>query len=79
MFRYLLYKKKHVSYTQEKKKISYPVDFTVRHITCHIFFVRTSQLITHPMHWDIYENLLNKLDKQLAINPKSLRVFELAL
>ena len=26
------------------------------------------------MHWDISENLLNKLDKELAVNPKSLRV-----
>ena len=38
------------------------------------FFVHTAQLITHPMHWDIYENLLNKFHKQFAINPKSLRV-----
>ena len=43
------------------------------------FFVHTAQLTTHPMHWDISENLLNKLDTLLAINLKSLRVFVLAL
>ena len=36
MFHYCI--KEHVSYTQEKEKISYPVDFAVFHITCHIFF-----------------------------------------
>ena len=63
--------KEHVFYAQEKEKILYPVDFTVFHITRRIFFVHTAQLMTHHMHWDISENLLNKLDKQLAINLKS--------
>ena len=71
--------KEHVSYAQKKEKISYCVDFTVFHITYYIFLVHTAQLMTHHMHWDISENLLNKLDKQLAINPKSLRVLVLAL
>ena len=35
MFRYSI--KEHVSYAIEKEKISYPVDFAVFHITCHIF------------------------------------------
>ena len=43
------------------------------------FFVRTAQLMTQPMHWDISENLLNNSDNQLAINVKSLRVLVLAL
>ena len=67
--------KEQVSNAPEKEKISYPsVDFTVFHITRHIFFVHTALLMTYPMHWDIYENLLNNPDKQLAINLKSLRV-----
>ena len=77
MFHYSI--KEPVSYAQEKEWISYSVDFTVFHITGHIFFVHTAQLITHPMHCDISENLLNKLDKQLAINLKSLRVLVFAL
>ena len=75
MFHYSI--KEHVSYAQEK--ISHPVDFTLFHITRHIFFVHTAQLMTCPRHWDISENLLIKLDKQLAINPKSLLVLVLAL
>ena len=35
------------------------------------FLVHTAQLTAHLMHWDISENLLNKLDIQLAINLKS--------
>ena len=41
--------------------------------------MHTAQLMTHPMQWDISENLLNKLDKQLAINLKSISVLVLAL
>ena len=55
MFHYSI--KEHVSYAQEKEKISYPVDFGVFYITCHIFFVYIAQLLIHPMHWDISENL----------------------
>ena len=69
--------KEHASYTQEKEKISYPVDFTAFHITGHIFFEHTTQLVTHSMHWNIHENLLNELHKQSAINLKSLRVLVL--
>ena len=77
MFHY--YIKEQVFYVQEKEKISYPiVDFTVFHITRHIFFVCTAQLMTHPMHY-IPKNLLNNPDKQLAINLESLRVVVLAL
>ena len=36
MFHYSI--KEHVSYAQEKEKISYPVDFTVFYITRHIVF-----------------------------------------
>ena len=36
MFHYSM--KEHVSYVQEKEKISYPVDFTMFHVTRHIFF-----------------------------------------
>ena len=43
------------------------------------FLVRITQLITHPVHWDISKNRLNELDKHHAINPKSLRVLVLAL
>ena len=43
-----------------------------------MFFVLTAQFATHTMHWDISENLLDKLDKQLAFNLKSLRVLVLA-
>ena len=50
--------KEHVSYAQEKEKISHHVDFTVLHITRNIFFEHTTQLMTHPMHWDISEKLL---------------------
>ena len=35
MFRHSI--KEPVFYAQEKEKISYPVDFKVFHITCHIF------------------------------------------
>ena len=77
MFHYSI--KVHVSYAQEKEKISHPVDFTVFHITRHIFFVHTAQLTTRPINWNISENLLNNLDKQLAINLKSSRVLVLAL
>ena len=79
MFYYSI--KKHVSYAQEKEKISYPVDFTVFHITCHIFICANCTTFGLPYAlglWDIFENLLNTLDKQLAINLKSLRVLVLA-
>ena len=66
--------KEYVSYAQEKEKISHPVDCIAFHITRLIFFVHTAQLMTLAMHWDISENFLNKLEKQLAINIKSLRV-----
>ena len=36
MFHYSI--KELVSYAQEKEKISYPVDFTVFHITSNVFF-----------------------------------------
>ena len=77
MFHYSI--KERVSHAPEKEKISYSIDFTVFNITRHMFFVHTAQLMTHPTHCDISENLLNKLDKQLAIILKSLRVLVLAL
>ena len=78
MFRYSI--KEHVFYTQKKEKISYPVDFIVFHITRHIFFCAHYTTYNPPYALGyIYENLLNKLDKQLAINLKSLRVLVLAL
>ena len=77
MFHYSI--QEHVAYAHEKKKISYSVDFTVFCITRHIFFEPTEQLMTHPMHWYVSENRLIKLDKQLAINLKSLTVLALAL
>ena len=46
--------KEHVSYAQEKEKITYPVDFTVFYITRDIFFGAHAQLMTHPMHWNIF-------------------------
>ena len=49
--------KEHVYYVQEKKKISYPIDFGVFHITRLIFLSTLHQLITHPKHWDKSENL----------------------
>ena len=56
MFHYSI--KEHVFYAQEKEKISYLVDFGVFYITRHIFFfVYIAQLLFHPMHWDISENL----------------------
>ena len=58
MFHYSI--KEHVLkfYGQEKKKISYPVDFEVFYITRHIFFfVYFAKLLIHPMHWDVSENL----------------------
>ena len=39
--------REHVSYAQEKEKVPHRVDFTVLHITRHIFFVHTAQLMTH--------------------------------
>ena len=77
MFHYPI--KEHAFYCQEKEKISYPIDFTVFLINRHIFFVHTAQLMTHPMQWDIFENLLNKPDKQLTINLTSLGVLVVAL
>ena len=77
MFHYSI--KEHVSYAPKKEKISHPVDFTVLHITRHILFVHTAQLVTHPVQWDVSENVLNKLHKQLAIYLKSLWVLVLAL
>ena len=65
MFHYSI--KEHVSYAQEKKKISYSVDFTVFRITRPIFFEPTEQLMTHPMHWYISENRLIKLDNSLQL------------
>ena len=58
MFHYSI--KEHVLkfYGQEKKKVSYPVDFGVFYITRHIFFfVYIAKLLIHPMHWDVSENL----------------------
>ena len=57
MFHYSIKEHVLVFYAQEKKKISYPVDFGMFYITRHIFFVYIAQLLIHPMHWDISENL----------------------
>ena len=72
MFHYSI--KEHVFYAQEREKISYPVDFGVFNITHHIFFVYIAQFLIHPMQYiGIYLKILNKFDKQLAINLKLLR------
>ena len=67
--------KKHVSYAREKEKLSYPVDFAMFHITCQILICAHCTTYDQPYALEyISENLLNKLNKQLAINLKSIRV-----
>ena len=67
----------------------YPIPKRKRYLTLLILqcftslttylFVHTAQLMTNPMDWNISETLLNKLNKQLAIDLNSLRVLVLAL
>ena len=77
MFHYSI--KEHVSYPQTRKRYQTLLILQCFTLLATYVFVHTAQLMTHPMHLDISENLLNKLDKQLAINLKSLRVLVLAL
>ena len=71
--------KARVSYAQEKKKIAYPVDFAYFTSLATYFFVHAAQLITHPMHWDISENLLTfclpwgPMDPKMKFDPLLLR------